>query len=105
MRRNLNFPTVEAQEAVYSKDNPEDVVISLDLGKDEYEASGVAVLIGDNQIDSKHLKYIDGELTIDKEAMKDLEPGLYKVAFVFANQAYTTITDKVTLEVKAPGAE
>lgn len=99
------LPTVQEQNAVYSKDEPEDVVISLDLGKDEYEASGVAVLIGDKTIDSKYLKYNDGELTIDKEAMKDLEPGLYRVAFVFSNAVYTTITDKVTLDVKAPAAE
>ncbi len=98
------LPTVEAQDAVYSKDKPEDVVISLDLGKDEYAASGVAVLIGDTTIDSKYLKYNDGKLTIDKEAMKDLEPGLYKVAFVFSNAIYTTVADKVTLEVKEPEA-
>ena len=98
-------PTVEAQDAVFSLNDPKDVVISLTLGEDEYEASGVAVLIGEKTIDSKYLHYKDGKLTIDKEAMKELEAGLYRVAFVFGNQEYTTITDKVTLEVKGISEE
>lgn len=93
-------PTVEAQNALYHLNAPEDVVISLTLGEDEYEATGVAVLIGDTTIDSQYLHYNDGKLTIDKEAMKDLAAGVYNMAFVFGNQEYTTITDKVTLEVR-----
>lgn len=99
------LPTVEAQEAVFSLNDPEDIVISLTLGEDEYEASSVAVLIGDMNVDSQYLDYKDGKLTIDKEAMKGLEAGLYKVAFVFGNQDYTTITDKVTLQVKGIAEE
>lgn len=99
------LPTVEAQEAVFLLNDPKDIEISLSLGQDEYEATGVAVLIGDTNVDSQYLNYKDGKLTIDKEAMKGLETGLYKVAFVFGNQVYTTITDKVTLEVKGIAEE
>lgn len=99
------LPTVEGKAAEFQLDNPQDVEINLDLGKDEYEASGVAVIIGDTNIESQYLHYKDGKLTIDKEAMKQLEAGLYKVAFVFANQVYTTISDKVTLEVKGIASE
>lgn len=94
------LPTVEAQAAQFSHDDPKDIVVSLTLGEDEYEASSVAVLIGDMTVDSKYLRYNDGKLTIDKEALKGLDAGVYSVAFVFGNQVYTTITDKVTLEVK-----
>jgi len=94
------LPTVEAQAATFDLGNPEDVVVSLTLGEDDYEASGVAVMIGDVNIDSEHLNYKNGKLTISKDAMKDFAAGTYQVAFVFANQAYTTITDKVTLAVK-----
>jgi len=94
------LPTVEAQAAQFDLGNPEDVVISLSLGEDEYEASGVAVMIGDVNVDSEHLDYKNGKLTISKDAMKELPAGTYQVAFVFGNQVYTTITDKVTLAVK-----
>ena len=94
------LPSVEEKMAEFQLNDPQDVEINLDLGKEEYEASGVAVIIGDKNIESEYLHYKDGKLTIDKEAMKDLEAGLYKVAFVFANQVYTTVSDKVVLEVK-----
>ena len=56
--------------------------------------------IGDVNVNSEHLDYKNGKLTISKDAMKELPAGTYQVAFVFGNQVYTTLTDKVTLAVK-----
>ena len=97
------LPTVEASKEEFDHDDPKDIVVSINLGSDEYEASGVAVLVGDVNIDYKHLSYKDGKLTISKDAFKDFEAGTYAVAFVFANPVYTTVFDKVTLTVKGVG--
>ena len=94
------LPTVESLDAIFDHNSPNDITIELDLGKDEYEASGVAVLIGEDTIDSKYLKYKDGKLTIDKEAFSDYGAGTYATAFVFSNSLYTTVADKVTITVK-----
>ena len=94
------LPTVEAASVGFDHSAPEDIKIELSLGKDEYEASGVAVMVGDKTIDSKYLKYKDGTLTIDKEAFAEFEAGTYGTAFVFSNALYTTVTDKVYITVK-----
>lgn len=94
------LPTVTAKNAVFDLGNPEDMIFEVTLGEKEYEASSVAIMVGDKTIDSKYLKYKDGKLTVDKEAFEDMNAGTYEVAFVFGNAVYTTITDKVTLTVK-----
>jgi flagellar basal-body rod modification protein FlgD len=94
------LPMVEAAEKEFDHSAPEDVVINLSLGKDDYEASGVAVMIGENQIDNQYLDYKDGTLTISKDAFKDLAAGKYATAFVFSNSVYTTVSDKVNITVK-----
>lgn len=99
------LPTVEAASVVYDHSSPEDIKINLSLGQDDYEASGVAVMIGENNIDSKYLSYKDGVLTIDKEAFKEFGAGTYGTAFVFSNAVYTTVTDKVSVTVKGINSE
>lgn len=99
------LPTVEEASVVYDHSAPEDIKINLSLGKDDYEASGVAVMIGETTIDSEYLSYKDGVLTIDKEALKEFGAGTYGTAFVFSNALYTTIADKVSVTVKGINQE
>ncbi len=96
----LKLPTVEESQKVFDHSAPEDIAIKLTLGKEEYAASGVAVMVGDTQIDGSYLDYEDGTLTISKEAFKDFGAGTYGTAFVFSNEPYTTITDKVNITIK-----
>lgn len=94
------LPSVEAQKAVYDFADPKDITIKVDLGSKEYAASGVGVKVGKNTIDTKYLNYEDGKLTISKDAFSDYDAGKYDMSFVFDNYLYTTIDDKVSLEVK-----
>lgn len=94
------MPTVKDAKLEYDHNEPHDLNIELSLGEEEYEASAVALMIGDTTIDSKYLSYKDGVLTVDKDALKELGAGTYGTAFVFSNSVYTTVTDKVTVTVK-----
>lgn len=93
-------PTVEETTLIYDMSNPEDTTVNITLGKDEFEASMVAVFINGETVPSEHLKYEEGKLTISKDAFKNLDAGTYKVAFMFNDALTTTYTDKVTLRVK-----
>lgn len=94
------LPTVEPANKEFDHSDPKDIEIDISLGKDDYAASGVALMIGDKQIDNGYLNYKDGKLTIDKGAFDDFESGTYGTAFVFSNSVYTTVSDKVNITVK-----
>lgn len=104
-------PKVTETVLAYDHDEPKDMEIEATLGRDEYEASMVAVYINDKPIDAKYLDYevIETDkdtkekkikIIIDKDAMKGLDAGSYQVALVFNDPNLTTYTDKVVLTVK-----
>ena len=102
------LPTVEGQSLEWHHQDPQDLVIKgLSLGSHGYEASSFAVALMQVDdasktvaIDPKYLTYKDGKLTIDKEALKDVDSGKYYVGFVFDDSNKTVVYDKVMLEIK-----
>lgn len=92
-------PTVTEANLTYDHTKPTDQSVNISLGKDEYEASMVAVVINGKAIPAEQLSYSDGKVTISKDALKDLDAGTYKVAFVFNDVLNTTYTNKVTIKV------
>ncbi len=101
-----SIPSVQAQSHTYLHHDPQDLIISnVSLGKDGYQATGMAVvLLAEDgtkyQIPSDKMKYKDGTLVIDKEALSGVMAGEYSVTFVFDDANETIDYDSVKLTVK-----
>ncbi len=93
------LPSVEGATITYDRDEPKDLMVKVDFGKEDYKASAVAVGIGGKTIEKEHLSYKDGILTIKKEALADVDVGKYNIVFMFDDPMYTTLTDKVIVQV------
>lgn len=99
------LPSVEKMEAVYDKSNKAPVYVPIDLGKNSYAATSVAVFINGEAVSPDYLKYDEAtkELSIWPGFLDNLEAGVYQVAFVFDDLYATTISDKVTIQVTDSG--
>lgn len=100
-----NVPTVKETTLNYDLSNQKDQTVEISLGKDDYEASMVALFVNGKAIANDKLSYKDGKVTISKDAFSDLDAGTYKVGFVFNDARQTTYTDKVTIKVTGIKAE
>lgn len=102
------LPNVAEQSLEFNHQDPQDLVIEdLTLGSHGYEASSFAVAlmeIGNESntiaIDPSYLTFKDGKLTIDREALKEVNAGNYYVGFVFDDANKTIVYDSVTLEIQ-----
>lgn len=99
------LPSVEKMEAVYDKSNKAPVYVPIDLGKDSYAATSVAVFINGEAVSTDYLKYdeTEKELSIWPGFLDNLDAGTYQVGLVFNDAYETTITDKVTIKVTDTG--
>lgn len=93
------IPSVEESTKEFNKTQPQDIQFKIDLGKNGYEASTVAVIVNGEAIDVNNMTYEDGVLTIKKEALANLAPGSYKVSFVFNDVMSTVISDKAIIKI------
>ena len=93
------LPSVEETELSFDKSKPLDLEIEIDLGKDGYQATSVAVVVYGNAVDASNMSYENGGLTIKKEALSDLPVGVHAVGLYFDDIAGTSVTDKVTIKV------
>ncbi len=89
------------QEAKLSYDsaNPKDMTFAISLGTGETVADDVAIAINNQVIDASLVDVSGSKVTIKASAVEGLENGTYKVAVVFNDSLYTTVKDKVTLQV------
>ncbi len=100
------LPTVSSQHHEFVHWDPQDLKITgVTLGSHGYEAKSFAVVLIDENdqtkaIDTRYLKYKDGVVTIDRQALATVQAGKYHVAFVFDDANKTMDYDNVTLEVK-----
>ena len=93
------LPSVAAQAFEYNHQNPTDITIELSLGKDEYQASAVVVLLDGQVVNNKYLSFADDKLTINQEAFAATNAGKHIIGFVFDDPLSTAITDKVTVTI------
>lgn len=102
------LPSVPASTLKYDHQKPEDVTVKMSLGKDDYKASMVAVVINGEVVNSKYLSYEKSKdddsdssiiLKISKDAFSKLDAGNYNIAFVFNDPRQTTIGDKVSISI------
>jgi flagellar basal-body rod modification protein FlgD len=84
----------------YDADNPKDLAFNVNLGSGETVASNVGVAIGESIIDSSLVKLTGNKVTIDKSAFANLVNGTYKLTVAFNDPKYTTVRDKVTVQIK-----
>lgn len=97
---NKGLPKVsEKVELKYDADNPKDVSFNVELGSGDTIATDVRVVIGEAIIDSSMVKLTGNKVTIDNKAFAGLINGSYKLTVAFNDSLFTTIKDKVTLQV------
>lgn len=95
-----NLPGVaQATELKYDADNPKDLSFDVKLGSADSKADDVAVAINNKVIDTSLVDVKNNKVTIKKEAFAGLTNGTYKLTVVFNDPKYTTVNDKVTLQV------
>lgn len=96
-----NLPKVESKVALkYDAANPKNLTFDVNIGSGEYVANKVAIAINDTVVDSNYVTLSGSKVTINKNAFTGLQNGNYKVTVVFNDTDYTTIKDKVTLQVQ-----
>ena len=95
-----NSPRIDTEyRLTYNAKNPEDMTIEVDYGKSDFKATEVAIVVAGQPIDSNYLTYRNNSVIIDKQAFADLPNGEYNASVVFNNSVYTTVNDKLTINV------
>lgn len=84
----------------YDADNPKNLTFNVNLGSNEYIADKIAIAINGMKVDDTFVNLSGNKVTIDKSVVSGLQNGIYNVTIAFNDIDYTTVTDKVTLEVK-----
>lgn len=99
------IPKVSSQTLEYSHQDPQDLKIrGISLGTDAYQATSFALVLMNEDgestaVDTNYLSYKDGTLTVDREAISNVQAGTYKVVFVFDDSNQTIDYDSVSLKV------
>lgn len=93
------LPKVDSTELKFDAKNPLDQNLTVNLGSGNTVADNVAIAINGTVVDSKLVKVSGNKVTIDKSAFQNLDNGNYKVTVVFNDSLYTTVKDKVTVQV------
>ncbi|MDF2906555.1 MAG: hypothetical protein K0R34_1876 [Herbinix sp.] len=81
-------------------DNPKDLSFTVNLGSGKTIASDVRIAIGEAVIDSSKVKLTGNKVTIDDTAFANLTNGTYKLTVAFNDSLFTTVKDKVTVQIK-----
>ncbi|HWT27608.1 MAG TPA: flagellar hook capping FlgD N-terminal domain-containing protein [Mobilitalea sp.] len=87
----------------YDGTDPKDATFNVNLGSGDTVADNVAVLIDNTLISSDKVKVSGNKVTIDKSAFAGYKDGSYKMTVVFNDPLYTTVSDKITLNIKNSG--
>lgn len=96
-----NLPGISNElKLTYDGDKPSNLSFEVNLGKEDTVATQVGVIVNGTIIDKKYITLEGNKVTIAKEAFENMKDGTYEVAVVFNDYYYTTVADKVTLEVK-----
>lgn len=95
-----NSPKVDTTKLSYDASNPKDLTFTVNLGSGDTVADKVAVAVNDTVIDSSLVSISGTKVTVKASAFENLDNGSYKVSVAFNDSLYTTVKNKVTLEVK-----
>ncbi|MBP1753742.1 MAG: hypothetical protein H6Q59_140 [Firmicutes bacterium] len=90
----------DATALSYDADNPKELNFQVNLGSGDTVADNVAVGIGETAFDSSLVKLSGNKVTINKSAFANLPNGIYKLTVAFNDPKYTTVKDKVSVQIK-----
>ena len=98
--KSICSPTIDKEyKFTYDAEKPSGGIVEVNLGEDEYAADEVALVINKKLIDPSKFKLDGNKLTIFASAFEDLPNGSYSVAVVFNDNDYTTVEDKISVQV------
>ena len=87
----------------YDLANPKDLTFDVNLGQGDTIADNVAVKINGALLNSQFVSVSGNKVTISKDALQGVNTGNYKVAVVFNDPYYTTVSNKITLDITNTG--
>lgn len=95
------LPGIEkATKVDYDLGEPKDITFTVKLGESPTQATKVAVYLNGKVLDDKYITLKGNTVTINKDALVDLEVGSYKATIGFNDSLLTTVSDKLTVQVK-----
>lgn len=89
----------EEIQYTYDAQKPEDLNFEVNLGSGDTVADEVTLYLNGEILDSKYVKMDGNKVTISKEAFANLPNGEYKPAVIFNDSLYTTVPDKMVVNV------
>lgn len=95
----------QATALKYDAANPKDMTFNVSVGSGKTVADDVAITINGNVIDTSLVNLSGGKVTINQAAFNNIENGTYKVTVDFNDSAFTTVKDKVTLQIQNAAIE
>ena len=100
------LPSIEtAFEGTYDKNKPSDITFEVNVGEGDTVATQVAVLLNNEVIDGSFVSLNGNKVTISGDAFKNVANGTYKLAVVFNDAYYTTVSDKITVNVTGESSD
>lgn len=85
----------------YDANNPKSLTFEVNLGADSYAATEIALVLGEQVLDSSMVTIKGNKVTVSKEAFAELANGTYKPTIAFNNDPYyTTATNMLEITVK-----
>lgn len=98
----INSPkVVEKVKYVYDADNPKDLTFEINLGDNKMKADDIALVLGEQVLNSSMISISDNKVTVKKEVFEQLPNGVYSPSVVFNNDPYyTTIEGMIEITVK-----
>ncbi len=90
----------DSSTITYDADNAKDVSFQVNMGSGDTVANNVAVGIGETAFDSSLVKLSGNKVTISKAAFANLPNGTYKLTVAFNDSKYTTVSNKITVQVQ-----
>ncbi len=83
----------------YNAQAPDNYVFEVDYGKNDYAANNVSLVVNNTLIDPSYISYDENKVMVSGEAFAELPNGNYQVSVVFNNSLFSTVGDKITLNV------
>jgi flagellar basal-body rod modification protein FlgD len=94
------IPSIAGKLALqYDASNPKNITFEVNFGSGDNIADDVAIAINDTLIDASNVSISGNKITIKGDLFKNVENGTYKITLGFNDPSYTTIKNKITLQV------
>lgn len=94
------LPSIKEEiELSFDAKNPEDLEFEVNLGDGDTVATQVALMLDNELVDPTFYSLVGNKVKINKGFLTGLGNGIYKPIIIFNDPYYTTVTDKVRINV------